>query len=68
ALCKKEKITLSDQEYQTYLQKYTDLFALEGFTQEEMIEYYGGEELLHQQFLLEKATDTIESTATVTTK
>ena len=68
ALCKKEKITLSDQEYEQYVSDYTALFAVEGFTQEDMIDHYGGEDTLRLQFLMEKCTDRIEETATVTTE
>jgi trigger factor len=65
ALCKKEAITLSDTEYETYYAKYLSAYEEVGATEEDMIADYGTKEDFRNQFLMEKAVDLIEKTATI---
>lgn len=67
AICKRENIQLSEEEYQQYVTRYLALYAEEQYTEEDLLEIFGGEEGLREQFLMEKATDVIEETATVET-
>ena len=53
AIAKAENITVSQEEYNRYYTEYLDAFTAEGYTEEYMVEYYGGKEGLSQQFLME---------------
>ena len=63
AICKRENLTLTDEEYAQYVQQYLEAYNDETMTEQKLAEAYGGEEALREQFLLEKATDLIEQTA-----
>lgn len=65
ALCKHEKISLSEDEYQAYIDQYLALYKDQNYTMEDLLNIFGGEEGLREQFLMEKATDVIQSTATI---
>lgn len=63
AIAKKEKVKVTEEEYKTYYADYLAMFTAEEFTEEYMVEYYGGEEGLKQQFLMEKVADVLEQNA-----
>jgi FKBP-type peptidyl-prolyl cis-trans isomerase (trigger factor) len=65
SLCKKEHITLTDEEYEQYYNEYLTAYQEVGATEEEMIAQYGTKEDFYNQFLMEKAVDLMEKTATV---
>lgn len=65
AIAKAEGISVSDEEYQTMYEEYLEVFKAEDFTEEYMVEFYGGEEGLREQFLLELVTDLIEENAVI---
>ncbi len=64
-IAKEESIQLTDDLYQTYYNDYVTAFEAEGYTKEYMLEFYGGEEGLKEQFLLELVTDFIEENAVI---
>ena len=65
AIAKTEGITVTDEEYNRLYTQYLEAFKAEDYTEEYMVEYYGGEDGLKEQFLLELVTDFIEENAIV---
>ncbi len=65
AIAKTEGISVSDEEYNRLYEEYLAAFTAEDFTEEYMMEFYGGEEGLKEQFLLELVTDFIEENAVI---
>ncbi len=66
AIAKTEGIEVTDENYQTLYEEYQTAFQAEDYTEEYMLEFYGGEEGLKDQFLLELVTDFIEENAVIT--
>ncbi len=68
AICKKEKIKLTEEDYAASMAEYLELFQEEGHTEEDLLEAYGGRQGMEEQFLRDKVVQFIEQTATVTVK
>ncbi len=66
AIAKEEGIAVTDENYQTLYDEYLEAFKAEGYTEDYMLEFYGGEEGMREQFLLELVTDFIEENADIT--
>ena len=63
AIARKEGLRVTNKEYETRMAQY---LALETeFTEKELVDYYGGEEGMKEQFLLEMVTDVIEQNAVI---
>ncbi|MBR3843881.1 MAG: FKBP-type peptidyl-prolyl cis-trans isomerase [Clostridia bacterium] len=66
AIAEEEGLKVTQTEYDTRLAEYLTLYEDEGYTKEDILEIFGGEEGLKEQFLLEMVTDVIEQNAVVT--
>ncbi len=65
-IAKEEGIEITNEQYQTYYEEYLNAFQAESYTEDYMLEFYGGEEGLREQFLMELVTDFIEENAVIT--
>lgn len=65
AIAEKEGIKVTEEQYAQYYADYLEAFTAEGFTEEYMVEYYGGKEGLTQQFLMELVAVRLEEQAVV---
>ncbi len=63
AIAKKEGLRVTAEEYETRLAEYVALE--EDWTADELVDYFGGEEGMKEQFLLEMVTDVIEEHAVI---
>lgn len=63
AIAGKEGIKVTDELYSQYYADYLEAFTAEGYTEEYMVEYYGGKEGLSQQFLMELVAVRLEELA-----